>query len=138
MQVLNKIFIYITIFMQLIFSAIIIGALAALLGSLLGVGGGIIMVPAFKGFLGLSMKQAIATSLAVMIVTASVSSFRYAQAGLVDWRIAGFAAIAAVVAALLGSELMKSLSSDYLRVAFGIFLIAVGIYMLFFQKTVSG
>ena len=121
-----------------IFSAIIIGALAALLGSLLGVGGSIIMVPAFKGFLGLSMKQAIATSLAVMIVTASVSSFRYAQAGLVDWRIAGFAAIAAVVAALLGSEIMKSLSSDYLRVAFGIFLIAVGIYMLFFQKTVSG
>ena len=51
--------------MQLIFSAIIIGALAALLGSLLGVGGGIIMVPAFKGFLGLSMKQAIATALAV-------------------------------------------------------------------------
>ncbi len=62
--------------MQLIFIAIIIGALAALLGSLLGVGGGIIMVPAFKGFLGLSMKQAIATSLAVMIVTASVASFR--------------------------------------------------------------
>ena len=124
--------------MQLIFSAIIIGALAALLGSLLGVGGGIIMVPAFKGFLGLSMKQAIATSLAVMIVTASVSSFRYAQAGLVVWLIAFCADIAAVVAALLGSELMKSLSSDYLRVAFGIFLIAVGIYMLFFQKTVSG
>ena len=110
--------------MQLIFIAIIIGALAALLGSLLGVGGGIIMVPAFKGFLGLSMKQAIATSLAVMIVTASVASFRYAQEGLVDWKIAGFAAIAAVVAALLGSELMKSLSSDFLRVAFGIFLIA--------------
>ena len=96
------------------------------------------MVPAFKGFLGLSMKQAIATSLAVMIVTASVASFRYAQEGLVDWKIAGFAAIAAVVAALLGSELMKSLSSDFLRVAFGIFLIAVGVYMLFFQKAVSG
>ncbi|MCH2024407.1 MAG: sulfite exporter TauE/SafE family protein [Verrucomicrobiales bacterium] len=124
--------------MQLIFIAIIIGALAALLGSLLGVGGGIIMVPAFKGFLGLSMKQAIATSLAVMIVTASVASFRYAQEGLVNWKIAGFAAIAAVVAALLGSELMKSLSSDFLRVAFGIFLIAFGVYMLFFQKAVSG
>ncbi|HAA88027.1 MAG: permease [Verrucomicrobiales bacterium] len=137
MQDLNKIF-YINVSMQLIFIAIIIGALAALLGSLLGVGGGIIMVPAFKGFLGLSMKQAIATSLAVMIVTASVASFRYAQEGLVDWKIAGFAAIAAVVAALLGSELMKSLSSDFLRVAFGIFLIAVGVYMLFFQKAVSG
>ena len=113
-------------------------AVAGFMAGLLGVGGGIIMVPAFKGFLGLSMKQAIATSLAVMIVTASVSSFRYAQAGLVDWRIASFAAIAAVVAALLGSEIMKSLSSDSLRVAFGVFLIAVGIYMLFFQKAVSG
>ena len=81
--------------MHTIIIAFLVGALAALLGSLLGVGGGILMVPAFKSFLGLSMKQAIATSLAVMVVTASVSSFRYAGAGLIDWKIAGVAAIAA-------------------------------------------
>ena len=75
--------------MHTILIAFLVGALAALLGSLLGVGGGILMVPAFKGFLGLSMKQAIATSLAIMVVTASVSSFRYASAGLIDWKIAG-------------------------------------------------
>ena len=95
------------------------------------------MVPAFKSFLGLSMKQAIATSLAVMVVTASVSSFRYAGAGLIDWKIAGVAAIAALVAAYFGSELMKGLSAPQLRILFGVFLITVGIYMLFFQKEVT-
>ena len=123
--------------MHTIIIAFLVGALAALLGSLLGVGGGILMVPAFKSFLGLSMKQAIATSLAVMVVTASVSSFRYAGAGLIDWKIAGVAAIAALVAAYFGSELMKSLSASQLRILFGVFLITVGIYMLFFQKEVT-
>lgn len=123
--------------MHTIIIAFLVGAIAALLGSLLGVGGGILMVPAFKSFLGLSMKQAIATSLAVMVVTASVSSFRYAGAGLIDWKIAGVAAIAALVAAYFGSELMKSLSAPQLRILFGVFLITVGIYILFFQKQVT-
>ena len=123
--------------MHTILIAFLVGALAALLGSLLGVGGGILMVPAFKGFLGLSMKQAIATSLAIMVVTASVSSFRYASAGLIDWKIAGAAALAALVSAYFGSELMKSLSALQLRILFGVFLIMVGVYMLFFQKEVT-
>ena len=123
--------------MHTILIAFLVGALAALLGSLLGVGGGILMVPAFKGFLGLSMKQAIATSLAIMVVTASVSSFRYACAGLIDWKIAGAAALAALVSVYFGSELMNSLSAPLLRILFGVFLITVGVYMLFFQKEVT-
>ena len=119
--------------MHLIILAIIIGAVAALLGSLLGVGGGIIMVPAFKS-LGLTMQQAIGTSLAVMVVTALVSSVRYAQSGFIHWGVAGAAAVAALVAAYFGTEMMKTLSAQQLKSAFGMFLIAVGIYMLFFQK----
>ena len=121
--------------MQLIIFAIIIGAVAALLGSLLGVGGGIIMVPAFKA-LGLTMKKAIGTSLAVMVVTALVSSVRYAQSGFIHWGIAGAAALAAAVAAYFGTELMETLSNPQLKSAFGVFLIAVGVYVLFFQKAV--
>ena len=122
--------------MHLIFLAFMIGALAALLGSLLGVGGGIIMVPAFKA-LGLTMQQAIGTSLAVMVVTAAVSSLRYAQSGFIHWGVAGAAAAAALVAAYFGTELMKTLSAQQLKSAFGMFLIAVGIYMLFFQKAAA-
>ncbi len=116
--------------MQILIPAVFIGAVAALLGALLGVGGGIIMVPAFKA-LGLTMREAISTSLAVMVVTAAVSSFRYAQAGWVNWGVAASAAAAAVVAALFGTELMKALSAQQLKSFFGVFLIAVGAYMLF-------
>jgi uncharacterized membrane protein YfcA len=122
--------------MHLIILAIIIGAVAALLGSLLGVGGGIIMVPAFKA-LGLTMQQAIGTSLAVMVVTAAVSSVRYAQSGFSHGGVAGAAALAAVVAAYFGTELMKTLSAQQLKSAFGIFLIAAGAYMLFFQRAAA-
>lgn len=122
--------------MHLIVLAVIIGAVAALLGSLLGVGGGIIMVPAFKS-LGLTMQQAIGTSLAVMVVTAAVSSVRYAQSGFIHWGIAGAAALAALVAAYFGTELMKTLSAQQLKSTFGVFLIAVGVYMLFFQKAAA-
>ncbi|MFP6874308.1 MAG: sulfite exporter TauE/SafE family protein [Verrucomicrobiales bacterium] len=122
--------------MHLIFFAIIIGAVAALLGAMLGVGGGIIMVPAFKA-LGLTMQQAIGTSLAVMVVTAAVSSVRYAQSGFIHWGVAGAAALAALVAAYFGTELMKTLSAQQLKSAFGIFLIAVGVYMLFFQRATA-
>lgn len=116
--------------MQILIPAFFIGAVAALLGALLGVGGGIIMVPAFKA-LGLTMKEAISTSLAVMVVTSAVSSFKYAQSGWVKWEVAGTAAVAAVIAALVGTELMKSLSAQQLKTAFGVFLIGVGVYMLF-------
>jgi uncharacterized membrane protein YfcA len=122
--------------MHLIALAIIIGAMAALLGSLLGVGGGIIMVPAFKA-MGLTMQQAIGTSLAVMVVTAAVSSLKYAHSGFIHWGIAGAAAAAAVVAAYFGTELMKTLSAQQLKSGFGIFLIVVGVYMLFFQKAAA-
>jgi uncharacterized membrane protein YfcA len=115
--------------MQILIPAFFIGAVAALLGALLGVGGGIIMVPAFKA-LGLTMREAISTSLAVMVVTSAVSSFKYAQSGWVNWSVAGTAAAAAVIAALVGTELMKSLSAQQLKTTFGVFLIAVGAFML--------
>ena len=122
--------------MHLIILAIIIGAVAALLGSLLGVGGGIIMVPAFKA-LGLTMQQAIGTSLAVMVVTAAVSSVRYAQSDSIHWGVAGAAALVAGVAAYYGTELNNALSAPQLKSAFGIFLIAAGVYMLFFEKAAA-
>jgi len=115
--------------MHIFVFAFLIGAFGALFGALLGVGGGIVMVPAFVK-LGLPMKHAISTSLAVIVVTAAVSTARYASAGLVDWKIACPAAVAAVVAAYFGTELMKNMAAGELKMAFGVFLIAVGIYML--------
>jgi uncharacterized membrane protein YfcA len=120
--------------MHIVLFALLIGAVGALLGALLGVGGGIVMVPAFLK-LGLEMKTAVATSLAVILVTATVATARNANAGLVDWKIAGLAGLAAIVAAYFGTDLMRQIPAANLKTGFGVFLIAVGIYMVATRET---
>ena len=58
-------------------AALLIGAFGGLIAALCGVGGGIIMVPAFRQFLSLDQKQSIATSLVVIVPTALVASMRH-------------------------------------------------------------
>ena len=109
---------------------LLIGIAAGLLGALCGVGGGIVMVPAFTLALGLPHKVAIATSLAVIIITASVSTIQNARADLIDWRIVALTAIGAGVAAWWGTELMQQLQSSTLTRIFGITLVVFGARML--------
>ena len=116
---------------MIVFYAFLVGAIGALFGALLGVGGGIIMVPAFVK-MGLPMKTAIGTSLAVILVTALVSTLRNGFGAQIDWKVAGAAALAAVVAAYFGTGLKNQpyVSDAHLKVGFGLFLIAIGIYMV--------
>jgi len=118
--------------MKLIFIALIIGALAGLLGALCGVGGGIIMVPAFTACLGIDHKSAVATSLAVIVVTAITATINNARsANLIDWRIVAITATAAAAASWWGSDLMHQLKSPTLTKIFAITLILIGIKMLY-------
>lgn len=114
--------------------ALAVGACAGLLGALCGVGGGIVMVPAFVLFMGLSQKYAVATSLAVIVPMAIVSTARYAQSGLVDWRITAATAVGSIIAAYFATDLMKSMSNLALTRIFGAVVIVFGIKMLFFTK----
>jgi uncharacterized membrane protein YfcA len=110
---------------------VIIGLAAGLLGALCGVGGGILMVPAFVGLLGHNHKQAVATSLAVIIVTAVAATTNNARTpGMIDWKVATIAAVASAVAAWFGSDLMRSLSNPVLTRIFGCLLLAFGARML--------
>ena len=110
--------------------SLIVGAAAGMLGALCGIGGGIVMVPAFTNLLGLEHKQAIATSLAIIIITALVATTNNARSGLVDWRIVVCAAAGAAAASWWGSELMQSLQSTTLTRIFGITLLVFGAKML--------
>lgn len=110
---------------------IFIGLAAGLMGALCGVGGGILMVPAFVGLLGHNHKQAVATSLAVIIVTAIAATANNARApGMIDWKTAAVAAFASAFAAWFGSDLMRSLSNPALTRIFGCLLLAFGARML--------
>ncbi|MGJ8658062.1 MAG: TSUP family transporter [Akkermansiaceae bacterium] len=116
-----------------ILTALLIGAIAGLLGALCGVGGGIVMVPAFTAALGLEHKNAIATSLAIIVITALVATLNNARpASLVqiDWRIVAIAAVGAALASWYGTDLMHQLRSPLLTKIFAITLIIFGVKML--------
>ena len=117
--------------MKTIAVALIAGTLAGLLGALCGVGGGIVMVPFFTYFIDMEQKMAVATSLVVIVITASVASTNNVIKGdLIDWKVVAIAAVGASVAAWFGSDLMKSLSSPQLTKIFAITLIVFGTVML--------
>ena len=117
--------------MKLTIIALIIGAAAGLLGALCGVGGGIIMVPAFVAAFGIEHKSAIATSLAVIVVTALAATLNNARSeNLIDWKIVAITATAAAAAAWWGTDLMHQIKSPTLTKIFAITLILIGIKML--------
>lgn len=108
-----------------------VGITAGLLGALCGVGGGILMVPAFVTALGFEQKKAVATSLAVIVIIALVSTLNNSrQSGLIDWKVVALTAAAAALAAWFGTDLMHKLSNQHLTRLFGIVLLVFGAKML--------
>ncbi|WP_411827412.1 sulfite exporter TauE/SafE family protein [Luteolibacter sp. AS25] len=117
--------------MKIVILSILIGLTAGLLGALCGVGGGIVLVPAFVTFLGFEQKQAVATSLAVIIVTALAATVNNARSGnLIDWKIVVAVGAASALTAWFGSDLMRSLSNQMLTRTFGVVLVVFGLRML--------
>ena len=117
--------------MKTLLIASLIGITAGLLGALCGVGGGILMVPTFVGVLGFEQKKAVATSLAIIVIIALISTLNNSrQEGLIDWKVVGLTAIAAALAAWFGTDLMHKLSNQHLTRLFGIVLLVFGAKML--------
>lgn len=118
--------------MKTILIGMVVGILAGLVGALCGVGGGIIMVPAFAVILKMDQKSAVATSLAVVVVTAVMGTLNHVmkKSDLIDWRLVAFVAVGAGVAAWFGTDLMRTLSSSTLTKVFGVLLVLVGVRML--------
>ncbi|MEY3479561.1 MAG: hypothetical protein RIQ71_336 [Verrucomicrobiota bacterium] len=110
-----------------------LGAVTGVLAALCGVGGGLIMVPAFVFLMALDQKSAVATSLAVIIFVSLVATAKYHAASMVKWQIAVPVAIGAAATAWFATDWLKLLSNDTLSRLFGILMILVGIRMLIFK-----
>lgn len=111
-----------------------VGLVAGMVAALCGVGGGVVMVPAFVAMLALPQKTAIATSLAIIIPTACMATLQNARAGLVDWRVALVTALAASAVAYFGADWMRSLSNVTLTRVFGAVLLIMSLRMLLWGK----
>jgi uncharacterized membrane protein YfcA len=112
-----------------------IGIISGIVAALCGVGGGVIMVPAFVFLLAMPQKMAVATSLAIIIPTALMATAQNARNDLVNWKVAVITAMSASILAYFGAGWLKSLSDQSLTRIFGTVLIIFGLKMLLQGKT---
>ncbi len=111
---------------------IAIGLVAGALGGLLGIGGGIIMIPAMVYILGMNQHQAVGTSLAVMLPPIGLfAAYNYYKEGYINLKFALIMAMAFMVGSFFSSKLAVSIPASTIRKAFSIFLIIVAIKMFF-------
>lgn len=110
---------------------VVLGLFAGTMAAALGVGGGIIFVPALVIVAGFDQHLAQGTSLAIILPTAIVSATVHARGGRVVWRIAVPIGLAGIAGALLGARAAIGLDPEILGKLFGVLLVAVAIRMLF-------
>lgn len=105
---------------------LIVGAAGGFLGGLLGVGGGVIFVPAMVLFLGEEQQVAQGVSLVAIVSTGLVGSVAHLRQDNVDAPVVAVVAPLAIVAALLGGWLANELPGDVLQRIFGAVILYVG------------
>jgi uncharacterized membrane protein YfcA len=110
-------------------SLVLVGLFAGVVSVVLGVGGGIVVVPALLWLRGVDVKAAVATSLAMIVPTAIVGVLRK-PAGLVDWRAAAILAAGAVAGAFAGEWVSGALPSVWVRRAFAALLVFVAVRLV--------
>ena len=111
---------------------ILIGLMAGILGGFIGVGGGIIVVPAMIYFMGMGQHTAQGTSLAMMLPPIGLLAvWNYHKEGAVDMKAAMILAIGFIIGGYLGSKLSLRLDETKVKFVFGLFMVLVTIRMTF-------
>ncbi len=109
-----------------------IGLLAGILSGLVGIGGGVVIVPALVYFMSMSQHQGQGTSLAVLLLPVGILAvYNYYQAGHVDVKSSLIIAITFVIGGYIGSKIAISMDQNMLKKVFGIFMLLLSIKMIF-------
>ena len=120
---------------QTILLVVIVGLAAGVLSGLVGVGGGIIIVPALVFILGFSQHEAQGTSLGILLLPAGIfAAINYYKQGFIDLKVVLILFIGFVVGGYFGSKISLSLSETVVKKIFAIVLVLVAGKMLFFEK----
>lgn len=116
---------------QIITILVIIGLAAGILSGLIGVGGGIIIVPALVFFLGLSQKEASGTSLFILSMPVVILGvMNYWKAGQVNWKYGIVIAGSFLIGGYVGSKFAAKISPAVIKVIFGVIMLYVAFVMI--------
>ena len=115
-----------------IISYLLLGLAAGILSGLVGIGGGILIVPVLVFLFGFSQQQAEGTTLALLVPPIGIlAAWTYYKHGFVEIRVAAIIAAGFIVGSFLGARYATGLSNDMLGKIFGAFLVLVGLKMIF-------
>ncbi|MEI6687871.1 MAG: sulfite exporter TauE/SafE family protein [Thermoleophilia bacterium] len=108
-----------------------IGIVSGLFAAMFGIGGGVVIVPLLILLTRMPPRIAAATSLATLLLTSMIGTARYAGSGHIDWVAAIVIGVPAVVGVVIGISFQKRLPADWLIIAFGVLIIAIGLKLVF-------
>ena len=121
--------------MQTVALLLLVGLVAGMLSGLVGIGGGVIIVPALVYMLGFSQHQATGTSLGILLLPAGIFAvMNYYKKGYVDVKVVMLLFAGFLVGGLLGSRLSINLPEGVLKKVFAIALLLIAGKVLFFDK----
>ena len=110
---------------------VLLGIAAGVLSGLIGIGGGIIIVPALVFFFGFTQLKAQGTTIALMVPPIGLlAAWTYYQKGYVDIKVASLVCLGFVVGGLVGANIATGLSNVVLEKVFGIILLFIALKML--------
>ena len=111
---------------------IVIGLISGIAAGFFGIGGGVLMVPMLIYWAGYNQHRATGTSLAVLLPPIGIAAvLEYWRNGNVDIRAAVYIAVAMLVGGGIGAFGANKIAGPYLRLAFGVFITLLGIYLCF-------
>ncbi len=123
----------------LVITLFVIGIVAGFFSGLIGIGGGIVIVPALVYFLGLTQHQSQGTSLLMMLppigILAAINYYKssHMQQDYKFLVFAGILAFAFIIGGFMGSKLSISISQESLKKVFGFILLLLAIKFIFFK-----
>ncbi|MFT3911022.1 MAG: sulfite exporter TauE/SafE family protein [Ferruginibacter sp.] len=120
---------------QTVIILLLVGIAAGTLSGMVGVGGGIIIVPALVYFLGFSQKMAQGTSLGILLLPIGLLGvLQFYKQGYIDVRVVLIISAAFFFGSYFGSKIALSLSQETAKRIFAILMIVIAIKMLFLDK----
>lgn len=112
-----------------------VGLVAGFLSSMVGIGGGMVIVPCLVLIFGFGQKEAQGTSLALLsLPVALVAAYNYHKAGQANWKVALIMTVTFMIGGYLGSKLVLGLDTAIVKKIFAVAMIAISIKYLFFDK----
>ena len=111
---------------------LVIGLISGVAAGFFGIGGGVLVVPLLIYWSHFNQHRATGTSLAVLLPPIGIAAvLEYWRNGNVDIRAAMFIAVAMLVGGGIGAFGANKVAGPYLRLAFGIFIVMLGVYLCF-------